>query len=152
MNLETDYGTLKLCVYILFYIYIQISNIWFRPNSKTFAVDSVHYKKFELKQGDVVTFEYINVTKNGKPVNPIITKIRTDINWKTVVTDFLHNEHGIIYKVAIMHLFFVYSWAEQDRELDTSTQRTCETNFGRYGKKTEFESLKYWNMVHIGHN
>eukprot|EP00026_Physarum_polycephalum_P004291 Phypoly_transcript_04309.p1 GENE.Phypoly_transcript_04309~~Phypoly_transcript_04309.p1 ORF type:complete len:715 (+),score=105.32 Phypoly_transcript_04309:82-2145(+) len=65
------------------------------PNGILFSVDSANYKSMQLKRGEIVTFDYVNITKSGKPVNPVISRIRTDTDWKTVVHDFLRDEQEL---------------------------------------------------------
>ena len=38
------------------------------------------------KQGDVVTFEYDSFSRAGLPVNPVIYRIRTDVEWEEIAS------------------------------------------------------------------
>eukprot|EP00026_Physarum_polycephalum_P003023 Phypoly_transcript_03032.p1 GENE.Phypoly_transcript_03032~~Phypoly_transcript_03032.p1 ORF type:complete len:830 (+),score=97.20 Phypoly_transcript_03032:47-2536(+) len=60
------------------------------PDGQTFEIEK---KKVEterkLKKGDIVSFFYDNFTRAMLPVNPVVYRIRTDLEWKEVVSDFL---------------------------------------------------------------
>jgi hypothetical protein len=41
-------------------------------------------------KGDIVTFSYDTTFKKDLPTNPEITRIRTDITWKDVLTSYIN--------------------------------------------------------------
>jgi hypothetical protein len=43
----------------------------------------------KLQLGDVVTIDYKNYTQNEVPVDPHITRVRSDLKWEEVLKDFL---------------------------------------------------------------
>lgn len=64
----------------------------FRPTGSTFEVDLDQFTDLQIpKEGQVVTFEYEQNLRHEIPVNPIITKIRSDLSWDNVMQDFLQD-------------------------------------------------------------
>jgi hypothetical protein len=55
-----------------------------RPTGHTFELGS-ESSQVEVKRGDIVTLSYENYTRVLKPINPILTRVRTDVTWKDVL-------------------------------------------------------------------
>jgi hypothetical protein len=44
-----------------------------------------------IKEGDVVTFTFDNYSRGVIPVNPSVTRVRTDISWEQVLNDYAND-------------------------------------------------------------
>ena len=60
----------------------------FRPNGIIFTVPSENVYINNLVTGDVVTFSSENQAERHVPLHPKITRLRTDVSWKDVVSQF----------------------------------------------------------------
>lgn len=74
-------------------LYVHIARILItdlninRPNGKTFEIRDID-EGIDLEEGDVVTIEYDSQSRRETPVNPRITRIRSDTNWETVLAEY----------------------------------------------------------------
>ena len=90
-----------------------------RPDGKVLWVPprNIHFPSLSLlAKGDIVTFSYEYHSKSAAPVNPIIYKVRTDITWEDVVSNFLRDNPSpqypgiplsLLYVVSIPHFVFL---------------------------------------------
>eukprot|EP00026_Physarum_polycephalum_P003272 Phypoly_transcript_03282.p1 GENE.Phypoly_transcript_03282~~Phypoly_transcript_03282.p1 ORF type:complete len:817 (+),score=97.02 Phypoly_transcript_03282:362-2452(+) len=54
------------------------------PNERTISLDITRDMP-KLHKGDIVTYSFDGYTTDGLPINPIITRARTDVTWEDVV-------------------------------------------------------------------
>lgn len=65
----------------------------------------------KFQTGEIVTFSYESYSSRALPVNPQITRIRLDKNWKDLVNEYhLEKENTIksIFYYLIYKLFIIY--------------------------------------------
>jgi hypothetical protein len=60
-----------------------------RPSGITIEVGSENIEESLLPaKGNIVTYDYDHQTKSGIPVNPRVTRLRTDLFWEDVLRDY----------------------------------------------------------------
>ena len=69
------------------HIHLTRLTIFFRPNGSVFTVpaQNVHVA---AQLGDVVTFSYESNSRRDAPVNPVVYRIRTDLDWDDLVLNY----------------------------------------------------------------
>jgi hypothetical protein len=93
---------LKLFFYASLFIYF----FTFRPSGIVFAVDKVDFNlNVALNKGDVVTIEYEGRSRNEVPTNPKFSRVRTDISWDDVCSEY--NNAGPSTGTLIFSIIFI---------------------------------------------
>ena len=93
-----------------------------RPSGIEFSVDFP--ATVELQIGDVVTIDYKNYFHNEAPVEPRITRVRSDLKWEEVLNDYLserpQHKHldGIILTLSLSSAFSLTSFFLSESSLD----------------------------------
>ena len=71
------------CMYFFISHPVRHLTSLFRPNGILLEIEHVPEHN-HLKDGDIVTINYDNITPNAVPVNPKISRIRKDVSWTEV--------------------------------------------------------------------
>jgi hypothetical protein len=75
-------------IIVFWVVGLFIFKILFRANGGLFVVPMTHIDPVlvpEIREGLVVSFEFENYSRSEAPVNPKITRIRSDVKWEEVV-------------------------------------------------------------------
>lgn len=69
--------------------YFRYINFDFRPNGVEFSVNRTQYSLHHQPQkGDIVTFTHDSNKRRDIPVNPFVYRIRQDVTWETVISNY----------------------------------------------------------------
>lgn len=96
------YLFLSVLIYIL-----SFSNGNTRPSEVQFTVE--RDPNIEVKEGDIVTINYDHFTQHSIPVNPKLYRIRKDLSWFEVQSNFMSSDQqGQFNGNSFLFLFFKY--------------------------------------------
>jgi len=88
--------------------YLLFSLVFFRPSGILFEIENGSEKN-TLKDGDIVTIHYDNMTPNAVPVNPKISRVRKDISWMEVKRSHAAQFNGKILDFFILSFTFIFA-------------------------------------------
>ena len=93
------------CMLTFYHSYLLLTFLC-RPSGIEFSMDFP--ATVELQIGDVVTIDYKNYFHNEVPVEPCITRVRSDLKWEEVLNDYLSERpqhkhlNGIILTLSLL--------------------------------------------------
>lgn len=74
-------------IFIIFQ-FIIINIFFYRPSGKTFEVAADDVLISTPSMGDIISFSFESNSRRELPVNPKIFRVRDDLSWSDVVSNF----------------------------------------------------------------